>query len=59
LQCDGSDRETDSADTTVFLPDVPALGGVHYYIVRAQNACAVGSAGEGSDLVERPAVSCP
>jgi hypothetical protein len=51
--------ESDDTDTSVFLPDVPALGDVHYFLVRAENACDIGPAGYASDQQERMARSCP
>jgi hypothetical protein len=51
--------ETDDTDTTVFLPDVPVLGDVDYFLVRAENACDIGPAGQRCDLLVRAARSCP
>jgi hypothetical protein len=47
-----------TAMSTVDL-STPAPGEVHYYVVRAENSCGVGSAGLRGDGTERDARACP
>ena len=49
----------DGTDNRASDPDIPGLGVVFHYLVRAENACGVGSAGENSSGLERAAKLCP
>jgi hypothetical protein len=50
--------ESDDADTSSTDLAVPSPGSVAYYLVRAQNACGLGSAGTASDGSPRTAGNC-
>jgi hypothetical protein len=51
----------DGADTVAVDPTLPQVGGVIYYLVRAENACpkGQGSAGSDSSGMPRSVRSCP
>ncbi len=49
----------DGADAEVTDPDVPADGECFFYLVRAENACGLGSLGLRSTGVERTGPDCP
>jgi hypothetical protein len=51
--------ETNGSNTTTFDPTVPAVGAVFYYLVRAENACGLGTLGRQSNGTERSGISCP
>jgi hypothetical protein len=48
----------DGANTYAVDPEPPAVNTVFYYLVRAENECGPGSAGQDSGGVERPAYNC-
>ncbi len=50
--------ESDGLDTIALDGDVPAVGSLFHYLVRAENACGVGSLGPG-DGPERQGRACP
>jgi hypothetical protein len=54
-------EEDDGTDTEAEDTDSPALGGVFYYLVRAENSCPVGegSLGIGFDGTPRTGRGCP
>lgn len=54
----GTCVETDGTDTTAADSTTPAAGEALYYLVVAQTACGVGTAGPGSDDVERAVRVC-
>ncbi|HEV8336186.1 MAG TPA: hypothetical protein VGR67_07220 [Candidatus Polarisedimenticolia bacterium] len=45
--------------TTAVDPAIPQAGAAIYYMVRGRNACAAGTWGESSQLVERLSPACP
>ena len=49
----------DPTATTAVDREVPAPGGPFHYLVRAANACGVGSAGQASDASTQPIIACP
>jgi hypothetical protein len=53
----------DGSDRSAVDPDVPALGGIYHYLVRAQNGCGGpgvdGTLGTDSAGVQRIGVGCP
>ncbi len=48
----------DGSDTTATDAVTPATGVVTYFLVRAENACALGTAGSDSDDLPREALDC-
>ncbi len=50
--------EYDGVDTTAMDATVPSPGMIAYYLVRGQNACGLGSAGNASDGTPRAASDC-
>jgi len=50
---------TDVTDLYVTDADVPAPGSVHFWVVRAENACGGGSAGLDGGGAERVVRACP
>jgi len=50
--------ESDASDTVSIDMMAPALGGIAYYLARAQNACGLGSLGTASNGTSRLAGDC-
>jgi len=55
--------DTDPADLTNVDTEVPTLGSLYQYLIRATNDCpgpdGIGTIGTGSDNVQRPGAVCP